>query len=163
MATHTPLKLLATEPDDLTVISAMLQDALISVGEMTWQPDESQFVLVASRFRWEGAPAKDRKGEIHERIHAGLCIGDVRKVRRRGFDPKHPTRILELLAIRHQPADEGNADAGHRLTLTFSGGAEIEIEVAKLAVRLDDINQPWPTRAQPHHDDADADQAKGND
>lgn len=150
MATQTALKLLATDPDDLTVVSAMLQDAIVAVGDMTWQPDDSRFVLVASRFRWERQGERDRKGEIHERVHSGLCIDHARSVRRRGFDPKHPTRILELLAIGHQPAD----GTGGQLVLTFAGGAEIAIEVAKLAVRLDDIDQPWPTRLQPHHDDA---------
>lgn len=142
------LKLLATDTEDLAVLSAMLQDALVQVGEMTWQQDQGRFVLVANRFRWEGRPEQDRKGEIRERVHSGLCVGHVQAVRRRGFDPRHPAAILSLLAVRHQPLDGG----GHALDLVFSGGAEIRLEVSALSVRLDDIDTPWPTRLQPAHD-----------
>jgi hypothetical protein len=147
MATE-PLKLLATDGEDLAVMSAILQDALVQVGEMIWQRDQGRFVLVANRFRWEGRPEHDRKGEIHERVHSGLCVSHVTAVRRRGFDPRHPTGLLSLLAIRHQPQDGG----GHAIDLTFAGGAEILLEVSELAVRLDDIDEPWPTRLQPTHD-----------
>lgn len=153
MANQKPLKLLATDADDLVVISAMLQDALVTVGEMVWQKDDSQFVLVANRFRWEASPERDRKGDIRERVHSGLCVSQVRQVRRRGFDPKHPTGILSLLAIRHQLADDGS----HILDLTFAGGADIRLELDALSVRLDDIDEPWPTRQQPSHDTASED------
>jgi hypothetical protein len=147
MATEPLKKLLATDGEDLAVVSAMLQDALVQVGEMTWQRDQGRFVLVANRFRWEGAPERDRKGEIHERVHSGLCVSHVTAVRRRGFDPRHPTGLLSLLAIRHQPRE-----GGHAIDLAFAGGAEILLEVSELAVRLDDIDEPWPTRLQPTHD-----------
>jgi hypothetical protein len=143
-----PLKLLATDGDDLAVISAMLQDALVDGSEMVWQREEQRFVVVANRFCWEGRPEQDRRGPIHERVHSGLCVSHVTNVRRRGFDPRRPAGLLSLLAIRHQP----RADGGHALDLTFSGGAEIRVEVSELVVRLDDIDQPWPTRVQPSHE-----------
>jgi len=146
MATE-QLKLLATDADDLPVLSAMLQDALVEVREMKWQQDLGRFVLVANRFRWEGPAERDRKGSIRERVHSGLCVGHVRAVRRRGFDMRRPSALLSLLAIRHQPLEDG----GHALDLVFSAGAEILLEVGALSVRLDDLDTPWPTRLQPTH------------
>lgn len=143
-----PLKLVAQDADDLAVLSAMLQDALVAADEMVWQRDEGRFVLIANRFRWEGRPEHDRKGVIRERVHSGLCVSHVTNVRRRGFDPRQPAGVLSLLAIRHQPGEGG----GHVLDLTFSGGAGIRVEAADLALRLDDIDEPWPTRAQPSHE-----------
>jgi len=52
------LRLLARDEEDLAVISAILQDALIPVSEMAYLPDERRFALVANRFRWEAPPAK---------------------------------------------------------------------------------------------------------
>jgi len=120
----------------------------VPVSEIAWQPADSRFVLVANRFRWETAPERDRHGTIRERVHTGLCIEHVTRVRRRGLDPRNKGAILALLAIRHEAGEEG-----HALDLVFSGGAEVRLEVSKLVCRLDDLDQPWPTRVTPAHDE----------
>ena len=93
------LKLRAADAEDLAVISAILQDSLVTVGEMTYLPDESRFVLVANRFRWEPqsgpVPAKG------ERVLTGLCIDGVKAVSRRGFSPRDGDRILSLAGVAH--------------------------------------------------------------
>ncbi|MEZ5667902.1 MAG: DUF2948 family protein [Alphaproteobacteria bacterium] len=152
MAKDTPLKLLATDADDLAVISAMLQDALVPVTEMSWRAGDGRFALVANRFRWEGAPDRDRQGAIRERVHAGLCFEQVRKVSRRGFDPRHGAGLLSLLAIRC----EAGADGETVVELTFAGGPEVRLQVARIACHLEDIDQPWPTRHLPAHPDTGA-------
>ncbi len=60
-----PLKLRGEDEDDLAVISAVLQDALVAVGEMAYFPEEARFVLVANRFRWESPPAGARQKRQH--------------------------------------------------------------------------------------------------
>jgi DUF2948 family protein len=134
------LKLLARDEEDLAVISAVLQDALIPVAEMAYLPDERRFVLVANRFRWE-AP-HDRPRQNLERRLTGLSIGGVSAVRRRGFTPGDPDRILALLALRR---------VGGALRLDFAGGASIQLETAEILCHLDDLSEPWPTRWQPRH------------
>ena len=52
---RTSLRLQAREPDDLEIVSAMLQDAVIAVRDMAFLPAERRFVMVANRFRWEDA------------------------------------------------------------------------------------------------------------
>ena len=75
------LKLRAADAEDLAVISAILQDSLVTVAEMAYLADESRFVLVANRFKWEpqegAVPAKG------ERVLTGLCIDGVKSVSRR--------------------------------------------------------------------------------
>jgi Protein of unknown function (DUF2948) len=134
------LKLLARDEEDLAVISAVLQDALIPVPEMAYLPDERRFALVANRFRWE-APA-DRPRENFERRLTGLSIGGVTGVRRRGFNPGDPMRILVLLALRR---------VAGALQLDFAGGASIRLETGEVLCHLDDLSEPWPTRWQPRH------------
>jgi hypothetical protein len=134
------LKLLARDEEDLAVISAVLQDALIPVSEMAYLPDEQRFALVANRFRWE-AP-HDRPRDNFERRLTGLSIGGVTGVRRRGFNPGDPTRILALLAVRR---------VAGALQLDFAAGASIRLETAEILCHLDDLSEPWPTRWQPRH------------
>ena len=122
------------------MISAILQDALIPVSEMAYLPDERRFALVANRFRWE-AP-HDRPRENFERRLTGLSIGGVTAVRRRGFRPGDPTRILALLALRR---------VAGALQLDFAGGAAIQLETGEILCHLDDLGEPWPTRWQPRH------------
>ena len=50
---QSPLKLTATDPEDLTVISACLQDAVTIASEINYVPRERRFAAVFSRFRWE--------------------------------------------------------------------------------------------------------------
>ena len=52
------LRLRAEDDEDLAVISACLQDALVSVRDLAYDRDARTFVLVANRFRWEGADAR---------------------------------------------------------------------------------------------------------
>ena len=134
------LKLLARDEEDLAVISAILQDALIPVSEMAYLPGERRFALVANRFSWE-APG-DRPRENFERRLTGLSIGGVTAVRRRGFNPGDPERILALLAMRR---------VAGALQLDFAGGASIQLETGEILCHLDDLSEPWPTRWQPRH------------
>ena len=139
------LKLRAEDDDDLAVISAILQDALVTVGEMVFLPEEQRFVLVANRFRWE--PQGDGPRHDFERILTGLRVDGVRKVQRRGFHPREAERILALLAIRAEPG---------ALLFDFAGGSSIRLDVERVLCHLDDFGEPWPTRWRPRHPVEDA-------
>jgi len=139
------LKLRAEDEEDLAVISAILQDALVAVGEMAWLPEEQRFVLVANRFRRETVPTGSRPDL--QRTMSGLRFDGVKNVQRRGFSPRDSERLLVLLAIR--------AGAG-ALYLDFAGGSSIRIEVDRILCHLDDLGEPWPTRWQPRHPVEDA-------
>jgi DUF2948 family protein len=148
------LKLRAADAEDLAVISAILQDSLVTVGEMVYLPEESRFVLVVNRFRWERRPGEARKNS--ERVLTGLCIDAVKAVRRRGFSPRAEDRILSLLTIRAQSSAQ-SPDQPAALLLEFAGGSSIRLEVGRLLCHLDDLGEPWPTRWRPKHPVAEAD------
>ena len=134
------LKLRGEDPEDLAVISAILQDALVPVSEMAYFPEERRFILVVNRFRWEPAETGTRRN--FERCLCGLRIDAVRAVQRRGFHPRDGERLLVLLALH------GEGDALH---LDFAGGSSIRLEVDKILCHLDDFGEPWPTRWRPRH------------
>jgi Protein of unknown function (DUF2948) len=140
-----PLKLRGEDEEDLAVISAVLQDALVAVREIAYFPEEGRFVLVANRFRWEPPTTGERRN--FERQLAGLRFDGVRSVQRRGFHPRQDERLLVLLAIRAEPGS---------LYLDFAGGSSVRLEVERILCHLDDLGEPWPTRWRPRHPVGDA-------
>lgn len=143
------LKLRAADAEDLAVLSAILQDSLVAIAEMTYLSDESRFVLVANRFKWE--PQTGATQAKAERVLTGLCIDGVKAVSRRGFSPREGDRILSLLALRL-----GEHGANPSLVLDFAGGSSVRLEVGQILCHLDDLGEPWPTRWRPKHPVADA-------
>lgn len=153
-----PLKLRATDEEDLTVVAACLQDALVPIGDMTYMPEDHRFILVANRFRWEtGAPPVDAPGPAggagdapydsgsaprFERVNCGIWFDGVRAVRTRGVNLRDRALILDLLTVRLD---------GERLLLMFAGGAMIMLEVDGLRCFMEDIGEPWPTQWRPDH------------
>src|SRR5271165_6680197 len=111
------LKLRAEDVDDLAVISACLQDALVAVRDLAFVPEDRTFVMVANRFRWERALRAARGEAGCQRTLCGITFGAVAGVSYLGFRRAEDDRILSLLAIR--PGRDGEADA---IQLEFSGG-----------------------------------------
>jgi len=141
------LKLRAEDADDLSVMSACLQDALVAIRDLAYVPEERTFLLVANRFRWESGrrPAPGETG--HQRILCGIRFSAVDGVSYSGFRRSEDDRILSLLAIR--PGEAG------MIRLEFSGGAAIRLEVTRILCHAQDLGDPWPTRWQPRHDAGD--------
>ena len=147
MAPEPPLKLRAEDADDLAVISAVVQDALISVKDLTYDRAERRFTLVANRFRWEvkQRDAYDGADEAaFERTLCALSFATVEGVSYRGFSRRDDERILSLLAIR-AGEEPGTID------LEFSGGATLRLGVSAIVVHATDMGEAWPTTWQPDH------------
>jgi hypothetical protein len=152
------LKLRAEDQEDLQVISAVLQDALVAVGDMTFLKDEHRFVLVANRFCWEDVNSDDLADVVEDeadedledeekgsRVHCGLCFEAVTGVKVRGIDRHDSGRILELLALTTE------ADGGPAVRLIFSGDAEILLRLERIEARMEDLDEHWPTAFRPKH------------
>jgi hypothetical protein len=137
------LKLRAEDADDLAVISAFLQDALVPVRDLAYVPADRAFLFVANRFRWEdGIRRAVNDGQLRRTL-CGITFSEVTAVLYSGFRRNEDGRILSLLAIRPE---------GGTVRLEFAGGAAIRLEVARLLCHARDIGEPWPTPWQPRHD-----------
>ena len=104
-ASSAPLRLRAEDAEDLAVISACLQDALVAVRDLAYDPGARVFVLVANRFRWEDCRPGIGDGAPFERTLCGVTFDDIDAVAYRGFQRSEEDRILCLLAIRLADAD----------------------------------------------------------
>lgn len=138
-----PLKLRAEDAEDLHVLSACLQDALVHVGEMTYLPRRRRFVMACNRFKWEEAA---RDGQ-HRRVRCGVHFDGVLAVSNRGFDPGRRDQLLELLVVRGEPGEDGAAT----IALEFAGGAAVRLDVECIDCSLADLDAPWRALAQPGH------------
>ncbi|MCP4562465.1 MAG: DUF2948 family protein [Bosea sp.] len=138
-----PLKLIALDADDLSVISAHLQDAVLKRGDIAWLPGEKRFALALRRFDWEGAAQgqkRRRLSALHfERVTAArsnkVAAGDA---------------VLSLLAVTFTGSDD---PAGH-VTLHFSDGAAIRLDVECIEAQMKDLGPIWEAVATPAHPDA---------
>jgi len=73
-------KLRAEDADDLAVISACLQDALVAVRDLAFVPQDHSFLMVANRFRWERASRAARGEAGYQRTLCGITFGAVESV-----------------------------------------------------------------------------------
>ncbi|WP_199261772.1 DUF2948 family protein [Paracoccus binzhouensis] len=147
-----PLALVAGDADDLTVISALAQDAILPVTEIAYDGRHRQLALLLNRFRWEDAELARRDGRPYERVRSVLLISDVRRVQSDGIDRKDRDLILELLALSWQPGEDGTG----RLLLEFAGDGTLAVEAECLNVELRDVTRPYlaPSGKQPRHPDS---------
>jgi hypothetical protein len=137
-----PLRLVALDDDDLAVVSANLQDALIAVADMAYLPQAKRFAMVGKRFDWVKAGAG-----ITQRCAVGLHFERVLAVSRAGFAQDEADRVLNLLAVHFE---QGEAPAGS-VRLTFSGGAAVRLDVECLEAQMRDLGERWECDKRPAH------------
>ncbi len=137
-----PLRLAATDAEDIAVLSSLLQDAVMPIGEMAYLQADQRFVFVVNRFSWEDAGDERVEGRIYERVRCGITFDRVTGVRRRDLDQRQRKQILELLAVE---AGDGYVE------LVFAGGATIRLDVDAILCHAEDFGEPWPTQWRPEH------------
>ncbi|MEM1363788.1 MAG: DUF2948 family protein [Pseudomonadota bacterium] len=144
-----PLRLVATDAEDLSVVSSLVQDAVLPATEISWQPKDKRLSLLLNRFRWEDAPAAERGNRSYERVQSVLTFNDVQGVSSQGIDRKDQDTVLSLLEISFS---ETEAPSGH-LELTFAGDGALRLKVETLEVVLKDVTRPYvaPSGLAPSH------------
>ena len=144
-----PLRLKALDAEDLTVLAALVQDAVFPAAEMRWDRKARRFAILLNRFRWEDAANQTGRRRDFERVQAVLAFEDVMKVQSQGVDKSDPDMVFSLLSIAFQPGEDG---AG-RVELTLAGDGVIALEVEALEVILRDVTRPYaaPSGKAPTH------------
>jgi hypothetical protein len=140
MADPNALKLLAQDPEDLEVISAAMQDAVLKVGDIAYEAKGRRLTIGFNRYRWEAGRG--------ERVRAGLQLGGVLSVQTRKIRRGAREAVLELLAMTFTPGDA----PGGVITLSFAGGGDLRATVECVEAVLADVSTPWPTSRKPAHE-----------
>jgi|TARA_B100001093_G_scaffold8906_1_gene8595 hypothetical protein len=140
------LKLLATSEEDLRVISAHLQDAIVAVQDIASLKKNRIFLIQLNRFMWEDV----EKGVFrkNKRIRTMLKFDNVISVLSKNINTKEYKNFLDFLTI------ESNLlpDKSYEIKLIFSGDSVIKIKAEVIDVTLDDQGSPWESKTQPKHD-----------
>lgn len=137
---NTTLKLAVHDIKDLTVLSSLLQDATVLVGDMGYDADDHQFLMVAARFFYED----DQK----RRRLIGVNFSDITSVKRHGIDLSRKEDVLSLLSITF---------SGMSVDLTFSGDAMLKLETQQIKAFAADLDEGWVTHFEPAHPNQDSD------
>jgi len=139
-----PLRLMARSAEDVTVISAALQDAIGQLGDFQFDATARRFTLLVNRYRWEAA----RPRRAGERVRTAIQIDSVLAAKSRNLRQGAPDAVVELLAMSFEP---GETPPEGQLIFTFSGDGELRLSVECVDLILADVSRPWRARARPEH------------
>jgi hypothetical protein len=140
------LKLVALDKDDIEVVSAHVQDAMVKVADIFWQPREHRFVMALNRFDWMSA-VEARPDADYRRCRTALRFERVSACKCRNLDQTDKDARLNLLAVEFAESD---APAGV-VTLFFSGGGVIRLDVECLEAELADLGEVSTAALCPDH------------
>tara|TARA_A100001011_G_scaffold231087_1_gene239170 strand:- start:88 stop:531 length:444 start_codon:yes stop_codon:yes gene_type:complete len=140
------LKLIARTNEDLRVISAHLQDAILNVTNVANLKKNKIFLMQLNRFMWEDV----EKGVFrkNKRIRTILKFENIIKVISKNISQTDKDKFLDFLAIESNQMPDKN----YELKLIFSGDSIIRIIAEVIEVTLDDQGEPWDTKNKPKHE-----------
>src|SRR5262245_44963174 len=124
---------MAADADDLQVISACLQDAVLKIGDFAYLPNERRFAFVANRFLWELADAD--KGALFWRTRVGAHFDDVRGVKQLNIRGDAKDAVVQLLSVRFEATGDGTGV----VILDFAGGGAIRLDVESINCEMRDL------------------------
>ena len=145
MTESKPLRLLAEDVDDLKVISASVQDAVLKAENLKYDRKQRRFTLEINRFQWEDASKRGPK----TRVRSLLAFDGVLNVKTRAVTKADPDMVLSILSVNFEAASE---PPGGRVSVLFSGDGELALEIEALDVTLLDSEYEWATRHKPNHE-----------
>jgi hypothetical protein len=136
--------LAAEDAEDLTILSARLQDAAAKLGDFAWLPKQRRFAGVVNRLTWEEG------GKT--RVRAGLHFDGVLAVKTQHMKLGAKAAVVSILALTFTA--KAVDDPGGVIEIVLAGGGAIRLEVECIAAELSDLTQPWAARATPDHGEA---------
>jgi hypothetical protein len=134
------LKLTALDVEDLAVISAHMQDAVLLAGDMKYFPRRRKFVVLANRFAWDAPDTPQRR-------RTGLHFDRVLSVKTLNMGHLEVDAVLSLLSVTFTELD---APSGEVL-LSFSDGATVRLAVECLECQMADLGPAWAAQGVPQH------------
>ena len=141
------LKLMALDAEDLSVISAHLQDAVVKVADLAYLPHEKRFAALLNRFDWVDA-VKDGSRNFARR-RAALRFDRVLSAQLSGIALRDKSKVLSLLAIGFEAREAPEGD----VTLVFADNGAIRLRVECIEVEMKDLGPAWEAKSMPRHPD----------
>ena len=139
------LKLIAKTEEDLRVVSAHLQDSIVSVGDIANLKKNKIFLIQLNRFMWEDV----EKGVFrkNKRIRTVLKFENILSVVSRNINQIKKDKFLDFLAIETNITPDNN----YEMKIIFAGDSIIRVISEVIEVTLDDQGEAWDTKNKPKH------------
>ena len=139
------LKLIARTEEDLRVVSAHLQDSIVSVADIANLKKNKIFLMQLNRFMWEDV----EKGVFrkNKRIRTILKFENILEVQAKNINQYKRDEFLDFLAIETSIMTDNN----YEMKITFAGDSIIKIISEVIEVTLDDQGEAWDTKNKPKH------------
>jgi hypothetical protein len=137
------LRLVALDQEDLAVLSAHLQDAIVRVGDLTFLPSEHRFALAARRFDWEAGASEPPRRRL-----TGLHFERVLAARTKDLPRENTDAVLNLLAITFEEKESPSGTA----TLIYAEGGAIQLDLECIEAQMKDLGPVWEAESRPAHD-----------
>ena len=139
------LKLIAKTEEDLRVLSAHLQDSIVSVADIANLEKNRIFLMQINRFMWEDV----EKGVFrkNKRIRTILKFENILNISSKNINLQNKDKFLDFLAIESTELPDKN----YEMKLIFSGDSIIRINAEIIEVTLDDQGIPWESKNKPKH------------
>ena len=135
------LKLVAADAEDLEILSARLQDAVVKLKNFVWMPKKRRFAAVVNRLAWEEG------GKT--RLRAGLHFDGVLKVQSSKVKLGAGEAVVSILAANFTP--NGGEDPGGVIEIVLAGGGAFRLTVECIDAELLDMTAPWAAQGRPDH------------
>ena len=139
------LKLIARTEEDLKVVSAYLQDAIVNISDIANLQKNKIFLLQLNRFMWEDV----EKGIFrkNKRIRTILKFENVINVHSKKINQSKKNKFLDFLTIESNKMPDNN----YEMKIVFAGDSIIKIISEVIEVTLDDQGVAWDTKNVPKH------------
>ena len=139
------LKLVAKTKDDISVLSAHLQDSIVNVSDIAKLEKNKILLIQLNRFMWEDV----EKGVFrkNKRIRTILKFENVLKVFSKNIDQNQKDKFLDFLTIETNQMPDNN----YEMKIVFAGDSIIRIISEVIEVTLDDQGEAWDTKNMPKH------------
>ena len=139
------LKLIARTEEDLRVVSAHLQDAIVNVSDIANLKKNKIFLMQMNRFMWEDV----EKGVFrkNKRIRTIIKIENVINVHSKNINQSKKDKFLDFLTIETNRMPDNN----YEMKIVFAGDSIIKIISEVIEVTLDDQGDAWDTKNMPKH------------
>jgi hypothetical protein len=138
----------AFTPQDVEIISTILQDSIFCINDLAWLKKKQRVAVLVNRFRWENKSEYIDKNSAPERVKSLLIIDNVLNISSQGIDRSDDSEPLNLLNL-----DLKKTKKNIFLTLLLSNFGAIRCELEAIELSIKDVTRPHKAHSEniPYH------------
>ena len=138
----------AFNPQDVEIISTILQDSIFCINDLAWLKKKQRVAVLVNRFRWENKSEYIDKNSAPERVKSLLIIDNVLNISSQGIDRSDDSEPLNLLNL-----DLKKTKKNIFFTLLLSNFGAIRCELEAIELSIKDVTRPYKAHSEniPYH------------